>query len=1034
MVIINLRAFFLPSMASFNSNAGGFSSMSYGGWRVVLREMCSLAHEAQVIEIEVPAGMPERFVAMDKASGRRWPGQRMHDDAERADAAGGGRAYLFVELAADAALELELQPADEEVDDGALRADEDGAAKTVELSNGRVVLRCFLGEERLASDDEAACAAAGPVSAMRMADGPWRGRTFFDVRSPVVRRTGRVVEAGHVRIVYGFRAELRNGGWYEARITLDRETALAAVAETFDTDEGDQLVWDLAGGDLPAELHVLDSSAGVASRTLDYSLDRRQARLWCWTQQSQLFDLTDGFAVTFGAGGDALGMVALAPGAWRGRQSNHVEVWARRWKAEAPWTRRRVPAETRADAVAGPDRVPARGRPVCDAHLTLEAWLGRAGRREFALVLTPAAALWAGERGQRGTLEHFETEPSPERYRAEQSWLRRVHIQRGLFSLQAQLATVWAWPEEARATRHVVFDESLRRQIPFVAEDPRDPANFSQMKAYIEARVLGFWAGSGLAYSNPVVSRRVAPYLEYFEWVSGEGLLSAEERGRLRAWFVFLATLFASEHAYPGDATMRPLGDPDGTEPTLQGMANQNFYTDVLNIPGMAAQVFAGHPAAAAWRAQAVAHWGRQMDYHVYPQSGVWEESHTYYLHVLFTMLPLIRRWRDEAGVDFFADARLQKLVGAVLVQVSPRDAIYGGRRHLLAWGDHDAKPNPAYVEMLAGYAAGFAPKAPELAGQLAWLVTEMGGESVAVVTRAPAWRSGDVRGMGFVFRTRTEADGEALVALRAGAAWGHHHNDDGSLWVFARGRAWISDVCNGHAPVDGKRKFSAQGHSRASASGLETANYLWRFSRGWITESVADGALPYAVAWLPTQMALSPLKNWPQPLDRPFFAWRAVVQLGPTVFAVIDEHDGQREHEVGFHLAVERAETEGAVVRGMATEGRIELTSVSAAGAGSWDVLPQDVPADGERARATWPCRRKLAGARWHLTVITVVAAEAVAEIVTTVVSEVETEVRVGDCRLVRREVAGAARWVISKRDGGTVELSLGFGPGQPR
>lgn len=984
---------------------------------LVLREACGLAHEPQVIEIVLPAVAPGRFVFADRVTGRRWPGQRAAGDGERG--------YLFVELPARGKLELQLRPA-EAADDGRLQAREDMPGKAVELSNGLISVRCFLGED-VPSVDEEDCA-SGPVLAVRSADGPWRGRTFFDVRSPVVRRTGRVAEAGGVRIVYQFRAELRNGGWYEAEITLDRGAVLARVRESFGTDEGDQLVWDLSDADLPAELHLLDSTAGMASRWLDYSLDRRQARLWCWTQQSQLFDLVDGFTVTFSSGGDSLGMVALAPGAWRGRQLNHVEVWARRWNEAAPWTRRRVPAESRADAVAGPDGVPARGRSACRPHLTLEAWLGK-GRREFGLVLAPANVLWAGERGRRGTLEHFELEPAPERYRAEQGLLRRLHIQRGLFCLQEQLGLAWEWPEGERTERHVVFDESLRRQIPFVAEDPRDPANIRQMTAYLEARVLGFWAGSGAAYSNPVVSRKVAPYMEYYEWLCGEGLLAGDEHGRLRAWLVFLAALFASEHYYPGEATMRTSGDVDGTEPTLQGMANQNFYTDVLNIPGMAAQVLAGHPSAADWRSQAVAHWGMQLDYHVYPESGVWEESHTYYLHVLFTMVPLLKRWRDAGVIDYFADTRLQKLVGSALAQVTPRDVTYGGTRHLLAWGDHDAKPNPAYVATLADYATGFAPHAPELAAELAWLVTEMGGDPGAITPRAPMWSSGDVRGLGFVFRTRTAAEGEALAALRAGAAWGHHHNDDGSLQVFALGRAWIVDVCHGHGPADGRRKFSAQGHSRAAAAGLETANYLWRFSRGWIAESDPKGSLPYAVAWLPTQMAMSPLRSWPQPLDRPFFARRAVVQLAPRVFAVIDEHDGQREHEVVFHLAVDCVEADGPVLRGSSAAGRIELTSVSAAGQANWEVLPQDQPADGDASRGTWPCRRRFAGATWHLTVIAVLVNGEEPPVVTTAANEVMA----GGCRFLR-EGGAEPRWSVSRQTGESVAISFSMGFGNER
>jgi hypothetical protein len=443
-----------------------------------------------------------------------------------------------------------------------------------------------------------------------------------------------------------------------------------------------------------------------------------------------------------------------------------------------------------------------------------------------------------------------------------------------------------------------------------------DPDRLRQLDLYLEARVFGFWEGSGAAYSNCVVGRRIGPEMLRVEELARQGKLDDALLQRWRAWFAFLAYVNASPHYYPGTATMQPMGSPDATEPTLAGMANQNFYTDIIALAGFVGEVFTGHPEAASWRALFAEQWRRQLEYHVYPESGLWEESHTYYHHVLATVLPLLLRSR-EGGGDPFADPALQRLVGGALLQLTPRDAVFGGFRHVVAFGDHGVEVEK-YRDLYPEYARAFSPVAPELARRLAWAGEEMGASSAAVLGLAPlrpAWHHGPVQGLGFFFRGADAEGRENLLALRAGAAWGHHHNDEGSFQFFAQGRAMIVDSAFSQPQERGEKKVAASGHSLAVADGADPLHFLWRFHRGWILDARRDGALPHAVAGVPVY------STWPRGLEPQLLrraAWnlRAVVELAPAVYLIADYLDRPVAHRVRFHVAHPEVAVEGAAIR----------------------------------------------------------------------------------------------------------------------
>ena len=77
------------------------------------------------------------------------------------------------------------------------------------------------------------------------------------------------------------------------------------------------------------------------------------------------------------------------------------------------------------------------------------------------------------------------------------------------------------------------------------------------------------------------------------------------------------------------------------------------------------------------------------------------------------------------------------------------------------------------------------------------------GTRPLAVPAKAPEIRNEQVQGLGVMFRGMDAAGQETLLALRGGNAWGHHHNDDGSIQFYAGGRAMIVDAAFGTVQAD---------------------------------------------------------------------------------------------------------------------------------------------------------------------------------------------------------------------------------------
>jgi len=930
------------------------------GQSIEIRESCGLAHELQVIEVAFQAPRDGLFALRDGASGRLFAAQR--------SARQPGHCFLLLELRPFETLCLSCCDAPfPALDGGGVRFVQAAASATIE--NGLMAI------ELEAAPPAGGQPLPGPVRRFRTHDGVWRGRTFFDTSLKMEHLTLDVLEDGPLRAAARFTAAFEGGHAYEATVTLDAGQHFARFDEAFNCQPEDQLVWDFGEPALPRRIRLLNSTEGFLPILPNYAMDNRIARLFAWTQGSQLFDLSDGFGLLF-AEGDEAGFVTLEGGTWQGGVLNHMELWARRWTAAGAGSRRALPPESKADEDPSPEKIAARGVGTSVPHLHVESWLG-SGRRSFALTcagrarwgFVPDEALSTTDPFARhlpSGAGHFVADVA-ELGTLQQYHLRKIHSQRGIMPLQAMLGMTFEWPVEPAAPHAIAWPdpEVLGVHCGLAAGEPR--AQALSLLAYLKARAHGFWLVSGPGITNPVSGRRIVPEMFHFENLArrGDSVLSPSERSQCRALFACLAYLYASENYYPGDASMRPVGDRDSYEPTVAGMCNQNFYTDCYAICGAAAQLFPRHPMAAAWRAHFAAMLRRQLAYHVYPDSGVWEESHTYYQHVLQTILPVLLRRRADGVDDLFALPELQNLARYALTLVTPRDALFDGLRYLAPLGDHaclpvsTGQPSP-YIDTFAHYAAAFRDGAPALAANLAWLHREMGGtESGACMPApaAPAWTSAYAQGLGYLFRTRDARGGEELLILRSGAAWGHYHHDDGSVQLYARGRAWISDASCGHAAQRSADKFEPQGHSRWEPRGVRPLGYLWRFNRGWIVahDRTPDG-MAWAVAYAPVVMSM-PDARPAAPLRSRIEHWRTVIQLAAGLYVIVDSLELPERNIVRYHVPL--FETDAAVSGNRATFASkgVVLDMAALPCAGDALTLWTSTPSDPRAARFATTC-----------------------------------------------------------------------------
>ena len=205
----------------------------------------------------------------------------------------------------------------------------------------------------------------------------------------------------------------------------------------------------------------------------------------------------------------------------------------------------------------------------------------------------------------------------------------------------------------------------------------------------------------------------------------------------------------------------------------------------------------------------------------------------------------------------------------------------------------------------------------------------ECGGTPVAELPEKPIpWGDEYLPGLGVFFRGSLKGE-ETLLALRTGSSWAHHHDDDGSIQLFAFGRMLIGDAGFSGCAA-GKDKFSDTGHSRWTLPEPHIHNYFWRCNRGWPTRLALGETLPEAVIFTPANFTLT--EEEALPLPRQLRHFRKVVRLAADGFLVVDRNEQPVESCCHFHLGTVAVQQDGrgSVTAEFGDDVRLRLTPLT--------------------------------------------------------------------------------------------------------
>lgn len=498
--------------------------------------------------------------------------------------------------------------------------------------------------------------------------------------------------------------------------------------------------------------------------------------------------------------------------------------------------------------------------------------------------------------------------------------------------------------------------DRVRRRPEMAGDHPFWRGDFDGSRDMMFAVLRRFHAGltgAGALHplGNPVACRELGPAASLFHLLDYDGRLTDTQRGEAAGLIADLAHLLHRRDFYPWHLCHEPpevpYGDYGRGGSCYRGMLNQNFHTDVYAFVGLAGCVLPWHPFAARWRAHAVTQFRAQMRCFVWPDAQgyrYWEESHTYANHVKQTLLPLVLALRHapESAVGGRVDLLRDPVDGAgdamramcrcSAAMLSPPDPDLDGRRRVPAVGDHGYRHGDGGYGHLFGWLAGLV---PEEAALYRWAWCQTGrrwtGRGVDGRTFAPLFCGGDeaegdepptlpatleLPGFGVVARRRFARPDEALLVVRCGDAWGHHHPDQGSFWWFQDGR-WIA--CDAGMGA-GEFKLSHAGHNTLGRPGREPLQFLDRHGfRADALPATGDGALRVACrvpvrAWGARYRDERPIPAPQQHVLRRELTWRrdgvllvtdtpADAPLQWRLWVVAEQGERTGEREITFDL-----------------------------------------------------------------------------------------------------------------------------------
>ena len=551
------------------------------------------------------------------------------------------------------------------------------------------------------------------------------------------------------------------------------------------------------------------------------------------------------------------------------------------------------------------------------------------GSKHYALLIGARDSYHQPSPVPEHTLEWYEGPALLEEWDAQRSPLRALLQFQGLLSLD----TVKDWVLQGDAIK--MGDPKLVHGHPVLEHSLDLKPGVDKLRVMDQALSLlasGYLMARGPGGTNPVTLRVAYPWaiafremlfrgeiLDYFpeEVACGKVTTWPRLKDRLAARFAFLGYLADQRSFYPGEYTLAPMGEVGSSEPVCLGMPNQNFFTDVYCLAGGIALMMPRHPRAEKWLDRANRMLSGQLDRFSNPDSGVWEESHTYFNHVLRTLAMFVWEQREQTNLrdglagslDWFVDLRFQRLCAAALHLVTPRDRNADGLRMMAPLGDHRLELRWHTFHALA---MGLVESNPTLAGALSWLSVENGWEGkLHVVPVKPHLTSRRVQGLGATLRGLHDGacGGESLVVLRAGSSWAHYHCDELEVLYYSGGEPVLVEAGYGRPETFEKR--GPQGHNIMCPVKFTPASYLSRANRGDIDDWSSDDGAATISAHRQVAFALPEFDGDGVLLPLPVVSYRQsrkvewcefADEAGLSTLHIIDEHDGPYAQQIFFH------------------------------------------------------------------------------------------------------------------------------------
>ncbi|MEX0652612.1 MAG: hypothetical protein WD534_02575 [Phycisphaeraceae bacterium] len=583
----------------------------------------------------------------------------------------------------------------------------------------------------------------GPVMSVAREDGRWIGSSYLDAMLRV-RAIRSEVERGPVYLQSTITYTFENDRTYRVQARLYEGKPYVQLTEDFDLGGHSKFVfsfndWPVDQFFLPGDQRLADwSDLDRANPTGDYITIEGQkalARMMVWSQFNYFAGKQETLGVRTAERKTAVGGFYVRPDQWTRAKINHIDLYQRPEVAGDRMSRGMV------------------GLAGAEDRIALEAWLLE-GHRRWAL---------------------FAVDAEDDRFFA------KAHVQEGVWPLDRINRLPLVWNGDGSA---VTLEETA-------------PAGELGYAGFIRRVLVGTEGRSGLQLfngSNPEVRQGlgsqglIAWAREHQKPMAGDVPISQRMVGP-----AMLAYMAIDESAYPGYRAMLPWTHPEALNPTYQGMENQNFNADLyrgISAFGRAL-VDLGHPEGERFLAHGEQQMDMALDRYAYPQSGMWEESHTYAAHTMHNLIPLARQLRDAGLQDFFDDIRFARMFEVWTRIHSPRDAQFDGKRVPPPVGDHGVDPDRfmrEFRDALPDFARSDNRDIQRIASHMAWLILEKNHELTAEVEPTPPdLTSGWHQGYGSTLRASDDQERETFTVLRAGQSWGHHHMDKARMFHWAR-------------------------------------------------------------------------------------------------------------------------------------------------------------------------------------------------------------------------------------------------------